>query len=186
MRNARRLAGPGWSAMRGGYDGRVEPKPLRKFWVRLAVRVAVLVLVVVVLALNRKTLFAPRGAKSGAGLGLKSPFAAKPLLSGGVTSGERFGWLPQPPDGEKEDISTSRSSELISYGYRFHTREDPPQLLAFYETHLRALGFTVVTKSDTATSYTMHAESPDRKRTLDVSAAKLAEGSEASVTAVER
>jgi hypothetical protein len=164
----------------------VEKKPLRKFWVRLAIRVVVLALVMIVLVLNRKTLFAPRGAKIGAGTGLKSPLAAKPLLTGGVTSGERFGWLPQPPDSEKEDISTSRSSELISYGYRFHTREDPPQLLAFYETHLRALGFKVVTKSDTATSYSIHAESPDRKRTLDVSAAKLAEGSEATVSAVER
>jgi len=91
--------------------------------------------------------------------------------------------VPQFPDTEKENIRTSRTHEQLSYGYRFRAKQDPPSMLAFYETRLRALGFSVVAKNETGD---LHGESPDRKRAIDIVIQKMSDGNEVGVTAVER
>lgn len=114
---------------------------------------------------------------------VKVPTNTKPLVAGDAATGERFTWVPKYPDAQAENIRTVRSHELVSYGYRFHAKEDAAQALAFYETRLRAAGFTVVTKNDTGE---LHAENPDRTRALDVTVAKIETGAEVGVAAIER
>ena len=107
----------------------------------------------------------------------------------------RFAWVPKFLGVELEDIHSSLSHSQLSYAYSFKTEETAKNIVAFYETRLRAIGFTVVIKDLGGLGAELHAENPDRKRIIDVKAASAAKYAKAAsaktstavgVAAVER
>ena len=155
--------------MATGYHEAVRKRPL----LNTVIRVAILAIVMVFLVRSRNTLFRSS----------KVPANTQPLIADDAASGERFTWLPKYPHAQPENIRTVRTHELVSYGFRFHAQQDAAHTLAFYETQLRAAGFTVLVKNETGE---LHAENPDRRRALDVTVAKIADGTEVGVAAVEK
>jgi len=148
----------------------------KRSWTSLLIRAAILAAIMLYLTRSHSSLFRlskapPPDSPSGA------------LVTGDAASGERFAWVPEFAGAQKENIKTVRTHQQVSFGYRFPAKQDEAQVLTFYETRLRALGFTVVKKLE---SGELHAESPDRKRIFDVTLGKIPDGTEVGVAAVER
>ena len=85
----------------------------------------------------------------------------------------RFGWIPSYPGAEIENIRSSQGRGQLSYAYGFVASTKLSNVMNFYETQLRALGFTVVVKDQTKNAnglagVQLHAENPDRRRIIDV------------------
>jgi hypothetical protein len=120
-----------------------------------------------------------------------------------------FAWVPHYPGAVTEDISSSVNHDRVSRGFHFRVtipdhpvgKAPPPDVAAvrtYYETQLRAAGFTVVmkvvpknetangTKSAPASDGILHAESSDGKRILELTLATDSAGLQGNVAAVEK
>ena len=99
----------------------------------------------------------------------------------------RFDWIPSYPGAEIEDIQTSRSHDQLAYSFDYHVKDDGAKVRAFYETTLRAAGFTVIGKGGaTGNSWDLYGENPDRTRTIDLNGNAQPEGVRVRVKAVVR
>lgn len=74
----------------------------------------------------------------------------------------------------------------LSYGFSFVTPDAGEKVLSFYQSRLRAAGFTVDVKSLGDAGGQLHAEDSGGKRSLDLTAGKAAGGTEAGALAVEK
>lgn len=135
--------------------------------------------------------------------------SSQPLrtLSPSAEGAAAFAWLPRFPGAVTEDITNSVNHERVSRSFHFRvppaasasgdssstarSATAPPEtgqspdggaVRTYYETQLRAAGFTVVVKSDGV----LHAESPDGKRILEMTVAASQAGVEGNVAAVEK
>jgi len=73
----------------------------------------------------------------------------------------------------------------LSYGFSFRTPDESEKILSFYQSRLQASGFKV-DKKQGGTGGQLHAEDSAGKRSLDLTAAKTAEGTEAGALASEK
>jgi len=115
--------------------------------------------------------------------------STKPFLSTAPSSegSNRFAWVPHYPGATIENISTKQTRDDLTYGFNFRTADDFKQVLAFYRAQLEPGGFKVEVKNPSEYGGELHADA-DRSRSLDVTAAKVLQGTgtEVGVTAVQR
>ena len=99
-----------------------------------------------------------------------------------------FTWVPAFPGAEIEGITTKRTREEVSYGFHFRATQDVKFVLTFYSDKLKEAGFKVEVKESAGQGGELHADSADGKRSFDVVAAKVVNGTgaEIGVTAVQR
>jgi hypothetical protein len=124
-----------------------------------------------------------------------APTASKdtrPLMTQSVSgdAATLFAWVPRYPGVELADLQTSQSRSQMSYGFSFTTKDDFDKILTFYQKELRAAGFLAEITRKEGVGGDLHgveakAAGPN-SRTIDVTVAKTAEGSEAGVSAVIR
>ena len=76
----------------------------------------------------------------------------------------------------------------MTYGFNFRTADDFKQVLAFYREELQSGGFKVEMKNSGEFGGELHADANSSGRSLDVTAAKVLQGTgtEVGVTAVQR
>jgi hypothetical protein len=113
--------------------------------------------------------------------------ARKPFLSQAPSSegGNRFAWVPAYPGAAISGIRTKMTRGELSYGFSFHTPDDTEKILSFYQRQLQAAGFKVDVKRGDAGGQ-VHAEDSSGNRSLDLTAAKATDGTEAGVLAVQK
>jgi hypothetical protein len=114
----------------------------------------------------------------------------KPFLSPAPSSegSNRFAWVPHYPGATIENISTKQSRDELSYGFNFRTTDDFKHALVFYSEQLQSAGFKVDVKNSGEVGGELHADAAGSGRSLDVTAAKVLQGTgaEVGVTAVQR
>jgi hypothetical protein len=113
--------------------------------------------------------------------------AKKPFLSQAPSSegGNRFAWVPAYPDATISGIRTKMTRGELSYGFSFHTPDGSEKILSFYQSQLQGAGFKVDVKRGDAGGQ-LHAEDLGGKRSFDLTAGKVTDGTEAGVMAVEK
>lgn len=120
--------------------------------------------------------------------GAKGPL--KPFLSTAPSSegSNRFAWVPHYPGATIENISTKQTHDDLTYGFNFRTADDFKQVVAFYRAQLEPAGFKVQVKNPGEYGGELHADADRSGRSLDVTAAKVLQGTgtEVGVTAVQR
>ena len=112
----------------------------------------------------------------------KKPFLSQAPSSEGAN---RFAWVPSYPGATISGIRTKMTRGELSYGFSFVTPDGNEKILAFYQSQLQAAGFKVDVKRGDAGGQ-VHAEDSDGKRSFDLTAGKVTEGTEAGVMAVEK
>lgn len=114
--------------------------------------------------------------------------AKKPFLSQAPSSEgtNQFAWLPAYPGATISNIRTKMTRGELSYGFSFVTPDASEKVLSFYQSRLRAAGFKADVKSSGDAGGQLHAEDSAGKRTLDLTAGKTGEGTEAGALAVEK
>lgn len=122
----------------------------------------------------------PAAGKASSG---KKPFLSQAPSSEGNKS---FAWVPAYPGATISGIRTKMTKGELSYGFSFRTPDGSEKILSFYESQLRAAGFKVDVKSSGDAGGQLHAEDSAGKHSLDLTAAKAAEGTEAGALAVEK
>jgi hypothetical protein len=114
----------------------------------------------------------------------------KPFLSQAPSAegSNRFAWVPHYPGATIENISTKQTRDQLSYGFNFRTSDDFTHALAFYSEQLQSAGFKVDVKNSGELGGELHADANSSGRSLDVTAAKVMQGTgtEVGVTAVQR
>ena len=122
---------------------------------------------------------------SGSGAASRQPFPAE---SPSAEGGGRFQWIPSYPGASISGIHSRLARGEMNYGFEFQSAADPQQVISFYEAGLHAEGFTAQTKAKASVEIDLHAESPDRKRRIDVVAEQTADqpGSAVTVAAVQK
>jgi hypothetical protein len=120
------------------------------------------------------------GARTGA-------VSDKPFLSKAPSAegNQQFAWVPAYPGAKISDIRTKMTRGELSYGFSFLTHDPFDQVLSFYRQQLQNAGFKVEV-SNAGGGGRLHADDPADKRTLDMTSAKTAEGSETGILAVEK
>ena len=73
----------------------------------------------------------------------------------------------------------------LSYGFSFRTPDASEKILSFYQSQLQAAAFKVDVKRGDAGGQ-LHAEDSGGKRSFDLTAGKVADGTEAGALAVEK
>ena len=120
--------------------------------------------------------------------GPKGPL--KPFLSTAPSAegSNRFAWVPHYPSATIENISTKQTRDDLTYGFNFRTADDFTQVVAFYRAQLEPAGFKVQVKNPSEFGGELHADADRSGRSLDVTAAKVLQGTgtEVGVTAVVR
>jgi len=113
--------------------------------------------------------------------------AKKPFLSQAPSSeaGNKFAWVPSYPGATISDIRTKMTRGELSYGFSFHTPDASEKILSFYQSQLQAAAFKVDVKRGDAGGQ-LHAEDSGGQRSLDLTAGKVADGTEAGVLAVQK
>lgn len=114
--------------------------------------------------------------------------AKKPFLSQAPSSegSKTFAWVPAYPGAAISGIRTKMTRGELSYGFSFVTPDGSDKILAFYQSQLQAAGFKVDVRSGGEAGGQLHAEDSVGKRSLDLTAGKAAEGTEAGVLAAEK
>lgn len=114
--------------------------------------------------------------------------AKKPFLSQAPSSegSKTFAWVPAYPGAATSGIRTKMTRGELSYGFSFRTPDGSEKILSFYQSQLQAAGFKVDVKSAGDAGGQLHAEDSGAKRSLDLTAGKATEGTEAGVLAVEK
>lgn len=114
--------------------------------------------------------------------------AKKPFLSQAPSSegSKTFSWVPAYPGAAISGIRTKMTRGELSYGFSFRTPDGSEKILSFYQSQLQAAGFKVEVKRAGDAGGQLHAEDSSAKRSLDLTAGKAAEGTEAGVLAVEK
>lgn len=97
-----------------------------------------------------------------------------------------FGWVPRYPGANVINIRTKENENVLSYGLDFQSSDAPADIVSYFERGLRGAGFTVQTRNPTANESDLHAEGPDKKRTVDVGVDKTTTGSRVTVSALEQ
>jgi hypothetical protein len=114
----------------------------------------------------------------------------KPFLSPAPSSegSNRFAWVPHYPGATIENISTKQTRDQLSYGFNFRTSDNFKHALAFYSEQLQGAGFKVDVKNSGEIGGELHADAKSSGRSLDVTAAKMLQGTgtEVGVTAVQQ
>jgi hypothetical protein len=114
----------------------------------------------------------------------------KPFLSPAPSSegSNRFAWVPHYPGAAIENISSKQTRDDLTYGFNFRTADDFKQVFAFYRAQLESAGFKVEVKNPGEVGGELHADADRSGRSLDVTAAKILQGTgtEVGVTAVQR
>jgi hypothetical protein len=114
----------------------------------------------------------------------------KPFLSTAPSSegSNRFAWVPHYPGATVENISSKQTRDDLTYGFNFRTADDFKQILAFYRAQLEPAGFKVEVKNPGEYGGELHANADSSGRSLDVTAAKVLQGTgtEVGVTAIQR
>ena len=120
--------------------------------------------------------------------GAKGPL--KPFLSSAPSAegSNRFAWVPHYPGAMIENISTKQTRDDLTYGFNFRTSDDFTQVVTFYRAQLEPAGFKVEVKNPGEYGGELHADADRSGRSLDVTAAKVLQGTgtEVGVTAVVR
>ena len=120
--------------------------------------------------------------------GTKGPL--KPFLSTAPSSegSNRFAWVPHYPGATIENISTKQTRDELTYGFNFRTMDDFKQALTFYRQQLESSGFKVQVKNSGDYGGELHADAASSGRSMDVTAAKVLQGTgtEIGITAVQR
>ena len=118
----------------------------------------------------------------------KAGSAKKPFLSQAPSSegSKQFAWVPAYPGATISNIRTKMTRGELSYGFSFVTPDASEKVLSFYQSRLRTAGFNVDVKSSGDAGGQLHAEDSAGKRSLDLTAGKAAEGTEAGALAVEK
>jgi len=113
--------------------------------------------------------------------------AKKPFLSPAPSSegGNRFAWVPTYRGAAVSGIRTKMTRGELSYGFSFHTPDGSDKILSFYQSQLQGLGFKVDLNRGDAGGQ-LHAEDLGGKRSLDLTAGKATDGTEAGVLAVQK
>jgi hypothetical protein len=114
--------------------------------------------------------------------------AKKPFLSQAPSSegSNQFAWVPAYPGATISNIRTKMARGELSYGFSFVTPDSGEKVLSFYQSRLRAAGFKADVRSSGDAGGQLHAEDSTGKRSLDLTAGKAAEGTEAGALAVEK
>jgi hypothetical protein len=114
----------------------------------------------------------------------------KPFLSTAPSAegSNRFAWIPHYPGATIENISTKQTRDELTYGFNFRTADDFKQALDYYNQQLKSAGFKVEVKNSGEFGGELHADANSGSRSLDVTAAKVVQGTgtEVGVTAVQR
>jgi hypothetical protein len=120
--------------------------------------------------------------------GAKGP--VKPFLSTAPSSegSNRFAWVPHYPGATVENISSKQTRDELTYGFNFRTADDFKQALTFYRQQLESAGFKVEVKNSGDVGGELHADAKSSGRSLDVTAAKVLQGTgtEVGITAVQQ
>jgi len=116
---------------------------------------------------------------SGPGAASKQPFLADSPTAAGT---DRFAWIPRYPGADISGIHSRVTHGELNYGFEFQSADDMHQVISFYESGLHATGFTVQTKLKGSMEIDLHAESPDRKRMVDVVVEQVADKPASAVT----
>lgn len=120
--------------------------------------------------------------------GAKGPL--KPFLSTAPSSegSNRFAWVPHYPGATIENISSKQTRDELTYGFNFRTPDDFKQALTFYRQQLESAGFKVEAKNSAEFGGELHADAASSGRSLDVTAAKILQGTgtEVGITAVQK
>ena len=114
----------------------------------------------------------------------------KPFLSTAPSAegSNRFAWVPHCPGAAVENINTKQTRDELTYGFNFRTADDFKQVVAFYRAQLEPAGFKVEVKNPGEYGGELHADAGSSGRSMDVTAAKILQGTatEVGVTAVQR
>jgi hypothetical protein len=112
---------------------------------------------------------------------------SSPLLSEAPSAegSARFAWVPRYPGAELQNIQSGQSRTQLHYAFDFLVADSTNKIETYYETQLRALGFTIVTKQIGA-GMALHAESEDRKRMIEVKLTTAPQGLQVGVVALQQ
>jgi hypothetical protein len=100
--------------------------------------------------------------------------------------GGSFAWIPRYPGASVINIRTKENESVLSYGLDFQSSDAPADIASYFDRGLRGAGLTVQTRNPSADESNLHAESSDKKRTIDVGIDKTPTGSRVTVSALEQ
>jgi hypothetical protein len=95
-------------------------------------------------------------------------------------------WAPVFPGSSTQGVLSAESPEGATHTFTFKTSSPPAQVLAYYETQLKDANFNVTSVTRTPQGSFLMAEDAGQKRILTVGLSGSAEGTEGSITAIEK
>ena len=95
-------------------------------------------------------------------------------------------WAPVYPGASTQGTLSTQSSEGNQNTFTFKTKDSADKVLAYYQEQLKASGFNVSTVGASAAGGMVQGEHSSKNRTIVVTAGSSGDGTEGSVTAVEK
>lgn len=105
---------------------------------------------------------------------------------GAAASAKAPAWVPVYPGSSMEGTLSSDSPEGSQNTFVFKSKDTASQVLTYFETEMKKEGFSVTTIVRSDQGGTLAGESADKKRTLMIAAGSSSEGTEGSITAIEK
>jgi hypothetical protein len=100
--------------------------------------------------------------------------------------GGSFAWIPHYPGATVLNIRTKENENVLSYGLDFQSADAPGDIASYFDRGLRGAGLSVQTRTPSRDESDLHAETSDKKRTVDIGIDRTPGGSRVTVQAMEQ
>lgn len=105
---------------------------------------------------------------------------------GGAASAQVPAWMPVYPGSSPTGTFSSQSKDGSQSTFAFKTHDAAPKVMSYYQDQLKSSGFTINMATNTPQGGMVMAEDSGKTRTLMVTANTSSEGTDVSLTAIEK
>lgn len=105
---------------------------------------------------------------------------------GNATGNATPQWVPVYPGSTPKGTMTADMADGTQNTFVFQTQDPASKVMTFYEEQLKSSGFNITMNAKTGEGGMLIAESSDKKRALTITAGTSSEGTQGSITAVEK
>jgi hypothetical protein len=105
---------------------------------------------------------------------------------GGGAGNQMPAWVPVYPGSSPEGTFSASAKEGENNGYHFKTNDGPAKVLDYFQSQLKAAGFTISMASNTPSGGMVIGQDAAQNRTLTITVGEAGGGSEVNVMAAEK
>lgn len=105
---------------------------------------------------------------------------------GASASSQMPGWMPVYPGSSPTGTFSTQTKEGNQSTFAFKTQDAPAKVMAYYQEQLKSGGFSINMATNTPQGGMVMAEDSGKNRSLMITASSSSEGTEVSLTAIEK